>query len=86
MALTGGMSCDSCGRPMTSDREHGGGLASNPYCHRCTHSNGSLKSYEDVLETLVREEFMGRNKMARSQAEVAARNALRYSPAWKNRT
>ncbi len=83
MGLTGGPACESCGRPMMTDRDHGGGRADNPYCRHCTDARGSLRPYDDVLETLVREEFMARNGMARPQAEAAARNALRHSPAWR---
>ncbi|MFO0652701.1 MAG: zinc ribbon domain-containing protein [Polyangiales bacterium] len=85
MGLTGGAACESCGRPMMSERDHGGGRGDNPYCRHCTDARGSLRAYEDVLEGLVRDEFMARNGMARPQAEVAARNALRHSPAWKGR-
>lgn len=85
MGLTGGAACESCGRPMMTDRDHGGARGANPYCRHCTDAKGALRPYDDVLETLVREEFMARNGMARPQAEVAARNALRHSPAWRGR-
>lgn len=85
MNLTGGAACESCGRPMSSDRDRGGGRADNRYCRHCTDARGALLPYESVLEALVRDEFMARNGMARAQAEVAARNALRHSPAWKGR-
>lgn len=84
MGLMGGPSCESCGRPMMSDRERGGGRADNVYCRYCTDSSGALKSYNDVLETLVTRDYMGTNGMGRAQAEVAARNAMMYMPAWKN--
>ncbi len=34
--LTGGPACQSCGSPMMSAREHGGGKESNPYCSLCS--------------------------------------------------
>jgi hypothetical protein len=70
---------------MVTERDHGGARGDNPYCRHCTDARGALRPYDDVLETLVREEFMARNGMARPQAEVAARNALRHSPAWRGR-
>lgn len=85
MGIMGGPACESCGRPMTSDRDHGGGRADNPYCRHCTDGSGALKPYEAVHQGLVKDEFMGRNGMSKEQAEVAARNALAHSPAWRGR-
>lgn len=86
MGLMGGPGCESCGRPMMSSSDRGGGRADNPYCRHCTDARGALKSYSEVLETLVVRDFMGTNGMARAQAEVAARNAMMYMPAWKGQT
>lgn len=82
-AITGGLACDSCGRPMSGPKEHGGGRADNPYCHHCTDRGGALLPYAEVHRYLVEREFMARNGMERSQAEAAARNALSRMPAWK---
>jgi hypothetical protein len=70
---------------MMGDRDHGGGLADNPYCVQCCDGAGRLRSYEDVLRRLVERDFMGTNGMQRAQAEVAARNALAQLPAWRGR-
>ncbi len=86
MGLMGGPACESCGRPMTSDRDRAGGRADARYCRHCADARGNLKPYAEVLEGLVTEEFMGRNGMSRDRAEVAARNALSHSPAWRGRT
>lgn len=83
--LMGGPACQSCGRPMTEDRDHGGGRVSNPYCRACTNREGTLLSYEAVLQQLVKEEYVGRNGMDPQAAEVAARNALSRQPAWRGR-
>ncbi len=85
VGLTGGPACESCGRPMMSDRDHGGGRADNPYCRFCTDTKGQLRGYDDVWKTLVEREFMGTNGMARAEAEVAARNAMAQMPAWRGR-
>ena len=67
-----------------SDRDRGGGRADNVYCRFCTDSQGRLRSYEDVWKTLVEREFMGTNRMPRTEAEVAARNAMAQMPAWRS--
>lgn len=85
MGLMGGPACESCGRPMMSSSDRGGGRADNPYCRHCTDGRGALLPYDQVLRALVEGEFMARNGMARDSAEVAARNALSHSPAWKGR-
>jgi hypothetical protein len=85
MALMGGPACESCGRPMMNDRDRGAKQHNNPYCRHCTDGNGTLRSFEAVLKTLAEEEFMARNGMDRQAAEVAARNALAHSPAWRGR-
>jgi hypothetical protein len=83
--LTGGLACDSCGRPMAAAADRGGGRADNPYCRHCTDRGGALLPFESVLGYLVEHEFMARNGMARAQAEAAARNALSRMPAWRGR-
>jgi len=85
MGLMGGPACESCGRPMMSDRDHGGGRSDNPYCRHCTDGGGRLRTYDEVWRTLTEREFMGTNGMPRDQAEVAARNALAQTPAWRGR-
>lgn len=84
--ITGGLACDSCGRPMGSAKDHGGGDAQNPYCRHCTDRGGALLPYASVLTYLVENEYMARNGMARAQAEAAARSALSRMPAWKGVT
>ena len=83
MELMGGLGCESCGRPMMSDQDHGGGHQDNRYCRHCTDAAGTLRSYDEVWRTLVEREFMGTNGMPRAQAEVAARNALAQTPVWR---
>jgi len=85
MGLMGGPACESCGRPMMSSSDRGGGRVDNPYCRHCTDRSGKLLPYDTVLRTLVEEEFIARNGMSRDRAEVAARNALAHSPAWRGR-
>ena len=44
--------CDSCGMPMTTREDFGGGDEKNLYCVHCTDSEGNLKTFEEVLEGL----------------------------------
>ncbi len=83
--LTGGPACQSCGRPMGSDSDRGGGRPDNPYCRGCTDKSGNLLSYETVKKGLVEREFIGRNGMERPAAEEAAGRAMSVQPAWRGR-
>lgn len=85
MTVMGGVSCDSCGRPMVGPKDHGGGRDDNPYCRHCTDRGGALLPYDDVLRYLVDNEYVARNGMPRAQAEAAARAALSRMPAWRGR-
>ncbi len=83
--LTGGPACQSCGSPMMSARDHGGGRENNPYCRLCSDSGGALLPYETVVQHMAEERFMKVNGMPRPGAEEAARKALSHMPAWKGR-
>lgn len=73
-------SCQSCGMPM-KDAKPGA-----MYCGYCTDAGGKLKSYETVLEGTTTGYFMGMQKMARLEAEKAAKAHLAKMPAWSART
>lgn len=47
------MNCESCGMPMKSASEHGGGEESNPWCAHCCNTDGSHKSREEVRRGMV---------------------------------
>lgn len=80
----GGASCQSCGAPMSSKKEHGGGKLDNPYCSVCTDSSGKLMSYKEVHERMTTERFMKVQGMPRKGAEDHAERALKAMPAWKH--
>ncbi len=42
--------CLSCGMPMHTPQEHGGGDPANDWCVNCCHDDGSRKTREEVLE------------------------------------
>ena len=71
--------CMSCGMPMTEDS---GGI--NPeglYCGYCSNPDGSLKSYDEVLQGMVNFMMMSQD-MDRATAESAAREHMARMPAW----
>jgi hypothetical protein len=77
------MMCESCGMPMRSAEDHGGGRADNPYCMHCTDEAGNLKSYAEALA--------GMTAFARQMMGVSEEEALKFAkegmaklPAWKN--
>ena len=73
--------CQSCGMPMTSPAEHGGGDKENLYCVRCCKGDGTLKTFEEVLEVMTGF-MMESRKMDRATAESAASEYLAMMPAW----
>jgi hypothetical protein len=73
--------CLSCGMPMTKLEDFGGGNRENPYCVHCSHPDGSLKNYEEVLNGMI--DFMMKSRNTdRETAEGAAREYLSQNPAW----
>lgn len=76
--------CQSCGMPMTSPAEHGGGDRESLYCVRCCREDGTLKTFEEVLEGMTNF-MMESRRMERAAAESAAREYLAMMPAWSGR-
>lgn len=76
--------CRSCGMPMTGPGDYGSGNTENQYCVHCCHPDGSLKSYEDVLEAMI-SLMMKMRGLDRAAAESAAREYMATLPAWSNR-
>jgi hypothetical protein len=81
----GGPSCQSCGAPMMSAKDHGGGREDCPYCKFCSDRSGKLLPFEQVHENMTVERFMKVNGMPRKGAEDSARRALEAMPLWKGR-
>ena len=73
--------CMSCGMPMTKLDDFGGGNPANIYCVYCSKPDGSLKSYDEVLEGMVNFMMMSQN-MKRENAEGAAKEQMAKMPAW----
>ena len=77
------VNCLSCGMPMTSPGDFGGGNQENKHCVHCSNPDGSLKSYEQVLEGMINFMVMSQ-KMDRKAAEGAAKGYLAKMPAWSS--
>jgi len=75
--------CLSCGMPMTGPGDFGGGNTENKYCVHCCHPDGSLKSYDEVLNGMVNF-MMDSQKLDKASAESAAREYISMMPAWSN--
>ncbi|MFC2062754.1 zinc ribbon domain-containing protein [Chloroflexota bacterium] len=75
------MNCLSCGMPMTKFEDFGGGNPANIYCVHCSNPDGSLKSYDEVLQGMAG--FMvATQNMDKETASAAAREHLANMPAW----
>lgn len=75
--------CQSCGMPMSSPESFGGGNPENKYCVHCSNPDGSLKSYDDVLNGMVNFMMKSQN-MDGETAESAAREYISKMPAWSS--
>jgi uncharacterized glyoxalase superfamily protein PhnB len=73
--------CLSCGMPIHRPDEWGGGNPANPYCVRCTETDGSLKSFDDVRENMAAF-LMQIQDLSRDMAEEKADTYLSGMPAW----
>ncbi|MFC1992593.1 VOC family protein [Chloroflexota bacterium] len=74
-------SCLSCGMPMAKLEEFGGGNPSNLYCIHCSNQDGSLKSYDEVLNGMA-SFMMTTQNMDKETAERAAKEYMAKIPVW----
>ena len=73
--------CQSCGMPMSKLEDFGGENPNNMYCAHCANPDGSLKTYQEVFESMVK--FMMANQnLERNAAEKAAKEYMAQMPAW----
>ncbi len=73
--------CMSCGMPMAKREDFGGVNPANIYCVNCSNPDGSLKSYDEVLNGTVSFMMMSQN-MDRETAERATKEHMSKMPAW----
>ncbi|MFC1916431.1 zinc ribbon domain-containing protein [Chloroflexota bacterium] len=76
--------CLSCGMPLTKLEDFGGGNPANVYCVHCSNPDGTLKSYDEVLEGMVNFMMMSQN-MDKETAKSAAREYMAKMPAWEGK-
>lgn len=76
--------CQSCGMPMNSAVDYGGGNEENTCCVHCCQADGSLRSYEEVHHGMVNL-FMKTRSLDKVRAEQAARDYMATMPAWIGR-
>ena len=74
--------CDSCGMPMVSKFDFGGGNEANLYCKHCTLSNGTLKPKHEVREGMILT-YMKNKKADRAIASSYVDERMASMPAWK---
>ena len=78
-----GNPCESCNRPMHSEKNHGGGVAGNPYCDFCTDGDGNLNSFEEIRKGMV-DFAVSRDDIGTREAQEVANQHLRKMPAWRH--
>ena len=76
--------CLSCGMPMTKPEDFGGENPENIYCVHCANADGNLKSYDEVLRSMVNFMMMFQ-KMDQETAEKAIKALLAKMPAWEGK-
>ena len=75
-------SCGSCGFPMTTPEDFAGGNTNADYCSTCAEADGSLKSFDEVLQANA--DYFVRQQGIHPQAGLEmARTLLTSMPAWK---
>ncbi|MFC1860784.1 VOC family protein [Chloroflexota bacterium] len=84
-ASRAGMTCMSCGMPMSFIEDYGGQNPDNIYCVHCSNPDGSLKSRDEVYNGVVNFMMVSRN-MDKETAETAAKEYLVKMPAWGDDT
>ncbi len=73
--------CMSCGMPMVKPEDFGGGNPANIYCVHCSNPDGSLKSYDEVLQGMISFMMTSQN-MDSETAGKAAKEYMAKMPAW----
>ena len=73
--------CMSCGMPMRKGEDFGGGNPANITCVHCSNPDGSLKTYDEVLEGWANFMMTSQN-MDKETAKSTAREHMSKMPAW----
>ena len=77
--------CISCGMPMRRSGDYPLGDTSREYCVHCAREDGSMKTYDEVLEGMTR--FLVTTQgFDETVARETAREMLSRMPAWRTHT
>ncbi len=74
-------SCTSCGMPFHNASDHALNNENIPYCSSCTNVDGTLKSFEEVLEG-TKGYFISAQGIDPDAAHRMAETLLKKQPAW----
>jgi hypothetical protein len=76
--------CISCGMPLRQSSDHAANDPEKDWCRHCAREDGSLKSYEEVLEGM--SAFLVRTQGIDGQAaRTMSANMMAKLPAWAGR-
>lgn len=74
--------CVSCGMPLEKPEDFAIADISKDHCTYCSNPDGTLKTYEQVLEGLTGL-IMSRDGLSETDARSAAKGIMASLPAWK---
>ena len=75
------MICESCGMPMETAEDHGGGDISSKYCKHCA-PGGNLMSREEIRECWIRYTLEAED-ISKEEAKRKVEAEMAKMPAWK---
>jgi hypothetical protein len=73
--------CISCSMPMTKPEDFPAGDFSKDYCIHCARPDGTMKSYDEVLEGLTNF-IIKMHGLTEEEARSAAKGVMMSLPAW----
>lgn len=74
--------CIACGMPMKKKSDFAMGDTSKDYCVYCAKEDGSMQSFEEKKQSLVKFTIKTQG-LDKAVAEKAVENMMRQLPAWK---
>ncbi len=76
--------CISCGMPMENAEDHAMSDPTKGYCIHCARDDGSMKSYEEALESMTAFMVVSQG-LAERPAKKMVKEMMSRLPAWKDR-
>jgi uncharacterized glyoxalase superfamily protein PhnB len=78
-----GKKCMSCGMPMVKTEDFGGSDPNNLHCLYCTNPDGSLKTYDEILEGMA-SFLVATQNIDRETAQAKAKEQMSNMPTWSS--